>query len=82
MLQKNGGLGADAIYDILRDTAEDITRREALVVPGPGDSVFSPLPAGYDFDRDTALSTPSQPSRRLQRHPEAGQQLLLNASSK
>ena len=50
MLQKNGGLGADAIYDILRDTAEDITRREVLVVPGPGDSVFSPLPAGYDFD--------------------------------
>ncbi len=50
MLQKNGGLGADAIYDILRDTAEDITKREVLVVPGPGDSVFSPLPAGYDFD--------------------------------
>jgi subtilisin family serine protease len=55
MLQKNGGLGADAIYDILRDTAEDITKREVLIVPGPGDSVFSPLPAGYDFDSGTRL---------------------------
>ena len=50
MLQKNGGLAAQAIYDILRDTAEDMTRREVLVIPGPGNSLFSPLPAGYDFD--------------------------------
>jgi hypothetical protein len=50
MLQKNGGLGAQQIYDILRSTAEDITKREVLVVPGPGNSLFSPLPAGFDFD--------------------------------
>jgi subtilisin family serine protease len=50
MLQKNGGLGAPQIYSILRATAEDMTKREVLVVPGPGNSIFSPLPAGFDFD--------------------------------
>ena len=50
MLQKNGGLSPDQIYNILSNTAKDITKREVLVVPGPGDSQFSPLPAGYDFD--------------------------------
>ena len=50
MLQKNGGLGANQIYGILRATAEDITKREVEVIPGPGNSVFSPLPVGYDFD--------------------------------
>jgi hypothetical protein len=50
MLQKNAGLSAATIYDILSDTAEDITKREVLVVPGPGNSEFSPLPGGYDFD--------------------------------
>ena len=50
MLQKNGGLDADTIYDLLVDSAEDITKREVEVVPGPGNSVFSPLPAGFDFD--------------------------------
>lgn len=50
MLQKNSGLGAQQIYDTLSSTAEDITKREVLVIPGPGDSIFSPLPAGYDFD--------------------------------
>jgi hypothetical protein len=50
MLQKNGGLSAEQIYSILRATAEDITKREVLVVPGPGNSIFSPLPAGFDFD--------------------------------
>lgn len=50
MLQKNGGLTAEAIYDVLIDTAEDITKREVAVVPGPGDSIFSALPAGFDFD--------------------------------
>jgi hypothetical protein len=50
MLQKNAGLSADAIYDILSDTAEDITRREVNVVPGPGNSEFSALPGGFDFD--------------------------------
>jgi hypothetical protein len=50
MLQKNGGLSAQTIYGILRSTAEDITKREVEVIPGPGNSVFSPLPAGFDFD--------------------------------
>jgi hypothetical protein len=50
MLQKNGGLDADEIYGILRDTAEDITKREVEVIPGPGNSVFSALPPGFDFD--------------------------------
>jgi len=50
MLEKNGGLGAQQIYQILGNTAQDMTKREVLVVPGPGNSVFSPLPAGYDFD--------------------------------
>jgi subtilase family protein len=50
MLQKNGGLSAGTIYSILRATAEDITKREVAVVPGPGNSVFSPLPPGFDFD--------------------------------
>jgi subtilisin family serine protease len=50
MLDKNAGLEPDAIYDILSATAEDITKREVLIVPGPGNSMFSPLPAGFDFD--------------------------------
>jgi hypothetical protein len=50
MLQKNAGLGANDIYTLLRNTAEDITKREVEVVPGPGNSVFSPLPAGFDFE--------------------------------
>jgi hypothetical protein len=50
MLQKNGGVEPAALYDILVDTAEDITKREVQIVPGPGNSVFAPLPAGYDFD--------------------------------
>ena len=36
-----GGLGP---------TRDDMTKREVLVVPGPGNSQFSPLPAGYDHD--------------------------------
>jgi hypothetical protein len=67
MLQKNGGLGAQQIYTILRNTAEDITKREVLVVPGPGNSVFSPLPAGFDFDSgegfvDAAAAVSATPS--------------------
>lgn len=50
MLQKNSSLGAAQIYNILSNTAQDMTKREVAVVPGPGDSEFSPLPAGYDFD--------------------------------
>jgi hypothetical protein len=50
MLDKNAGLGASQIYGILSSTAHDMRKREVAVVPGPGDSVFSPLPAGYDFD--------------------------------
>ena len=50
MLNKNAGLNAQQIYGILSNTAHDMTKREVLVVPGPGNSIFSPLPAQYDFD--------------------------------
>jgi len=50
MLDKNSGLEPDEIYDILSETAEDIRKREVEIVPGPGNSIFSPLPAGFDFD--------------------------------
>ena len=50
MLQKNGGLSANDIYNTLRDTAQDMRKREVQVVPGPGNSVFSTLPIGFDFD--------------------------------
>lgn len=50
MLQKNGGLSAQQIYDTLRSTSQDMTKREVLVVPGPGNSQYSALPSGYDFD--------------------------------
>jgi hypothetical protein len=50
MLDKNAGLTAQQIYGILNDTAHDMTKREVQVIPGPGNSVFSPLPAGYDHD--------------------------------
>jgi subtilisin family serine protease len=50
MLDKNSGLTAQQINTILSNTAHDMTKREVRVVPGPGNSVFSPLPAGYDFD--------------------------------
>ena len=50
MLDKNIALSANQIYGILSSTAEDMTKREVLVVPGPGNSQFSPLPASYDFD--------------------------------
>jgi hypothetical protein len=67
MLQKNGGLSASTIYSILRATAEDITKREVAVVPGPGNSVFSPLPPGFDFDSgegfvDAAAAVTATPS--------------------
>jgi hypothetical protein len=67
MLQKNGGLTAQTIYGILRSTAEDITKREVEVVPGPGNSVFSPLPPGFDFDSgegfvDAAAAVTATPS--------------------
>ena len=50
MLQKNGSLSPQQVYSILASTAKDMTRREVAVVPGPGDSVFSPIGSGYDFD--------------------------------
>jgi hypothetical protein len=50
MLDKNNGLSPPQIYDILSNTSQDITKREVEVIPGPGDSEFSPLGAGYDFD--------------------------------
>jgi hypothetical protein len=67
MLQKNGGLDPDEIYDILSETAEDMTKREVEIVPGPGNSVFSPLPPGYDFDSgegfvDAAAAVTATPS--------------------
>jgi hypothetical protein len=50
MLQKNSSLSPQQVYAILISTAKDITRREVAVVPGPGDSVFSAVPAGTDDD--------------------------------
>jgi subtilisin family serine protease len=50
MLDKNKHLRPGQIYRILSDSAKDIRKREVEVVPGPGDSSFSPLPPGYDFD--------------------------------
>jgi hypothetical protein len=50
MLQKNGRLGPQQVYSILSSTAKDMTRREVAVVPGPGNSVFSGIGSGYDFD--------------------------------
>jgi hypothetical protein len=50
MLQKNPALSPTSVYSILSNTAKDMTKREVNVVPGPGNSEFSPLPAGYDFD--------------------------------
>jgi len=50
MLQKNPKLTAVQINGILSSTAHDMTKREVQIVPGPGDSIFSPLPAGFDFD--------------------------------
>jgi len=50
MLDKNPGLSATQIYDILQNTAQDIRKREVAVVPGPGESVYSALPAGPDDD--------------------------------
>jgi subtilisin family serine protease len=67
MLQKNGGLTAPTIYGILRSTAQDMTKREVEVIPGPGNSVFSPLPPGFDFDSgegfvDAAAAVTATPS--------------------
>ena len=50
MLQKNGTLSPQQVYTILAATAKDMVRREVTVVPGPGDSVFSPIGAGTDAD--------------------------------
>jgi hypothetical protein len=50
MLQKNGSLLPQQVYSILSSTAKDMTKREVVVVPGPGDSQFSAIGAGYDFD--------------------------------
>ena len=50
MRQKNGDLLAQTIYTILAATAKDMTKREVAIVPGPGNSQFSPIPAGPDFD--------------------------------
>jgi subtilisin family serine protease len=55
MLDKNAALPPSQVYGILSSTAHDMKKREVLVVPGPGDSQFSPLPAGYDFDSGFGL---------------------------
>ena len=45
-----------------------LTKREAEVIPGPGNSAFSALPAGYDFasghgfvDAQAAVAATPQP---------------------
>lgn len=55
MLQKNAGLSPDDVYNILRDTAEDMTFRftNRATPGGPVTDVFTvedPDPAGFDFD--------------------------------
>jgi hypothetical protein len=50
MLQKNDGLSPQQVYSILMSTAKDIVKREVAVIPGPGDSQFTPVGAGYDPD--------------------------------
>ena len=50
MLQKNGGLTPQLVYTILAQTAQDMTRREVNIVPGPGNSQYSAIPGGPDFD--------------------------------
>lgn len=50
MLQKNRSLPPQQVYSILMSTAKDMVKREVTVVPGPGDSVFSPIAEGFDPD--------------------------------
>lgn len=50
MLQKNSTLTAPGINTILSNTAHDMTKREVQVVPGPGNSIFSAIGTGFDFD--------------------------------
>jgi Subtilase family len=50
MRQKNSQLTAQMIYSILTATARDMTKREVAVVPGPGNSQFSPIAPGFDYD--------------------------------
>jgi hypothetical protein len=50
MLQKNGTLTPQQVYSILMSTAKDMTKREVEVIPGPRESVFSSIGAGFDFD--------------------------------
>jgi len=55
MLQKNRTLAPTDIYNILRDTAEDMTLRftNVATAAGPRAIVFTvedPDPAGFDFD--------------------------------
>lgn len=55
MLQKNSGLTPDDVYGILRDTAEDMSKRftNVATASGPAAIVFEvedPDPAGFDYD--------------------------------
>jgi len=55
MLQKNDTLSPQTIYSVLMSTAKDMIKREVEVVPGPSESVFSPIGAGYDSDAGAGL---------------------------
>jgi subtilisin family serine protease len=50
MLQKNPNLTAAQIRDIMKTSSADMTKREVAVDPGPANSTFSPIDAGFDFD--------------------------------
>jgi hypothetical protein len=50
MLQKNGSLTPEQVYSYLTLSSKDMTKREVVVVPGPGESIFSAIASGYDFD--------------------------------
>src|SRR5262249_27387057 len=51
MLQKNPGLTAAQVRDIMKNASADMTKREVEILPAAGvDSVYSPIDPGYDFD--------------------------------
>jgi subtilisin family serine protease len=51
MLQKNPGLTAAQIRDIMKNASADMTKREVEVKPAANEeSIFSPIDAGFDFD--------------------------------
>jgi subtilisin family serine protease len=51
MLQKNPGLTAAQVRDIMKNASADMTKREVEIRPAAGvDSIFSPIDPGFDFD--------------------------------